>query len=159
MSLILRLYRCFTRRRSVYNASRLGELPSMLLPILLLGLAALAGCASNENINDVRASKPLRTATFATSYDAFATCAKQRIENALWSFGEPSVHWKREKGRQLIRVYAMHSRITLFDVTFEGTRSGLTAVEYRQGYDGYGIQDQTWRIVMSCAQQGRAPIN
>lgn len=25
-------------------------------------------------------------------------CVKQRVEKELWLFGEPSVHWKREKG-------------------------------------------------------------
>ena len=130
----------------------------MMLPILLLVLAALSGCAS-ENLDEVRAAKPIRTATFETPYDPLATCVKQRIERDLWLFGEPSVHWKREKGRQLIRVYAIYSRATLFDVTFEQAQSDRTAVEYRQGIDGYGIQDQTWGIIVSCNHQGLAPVN
>jgi len=132
---------------------------SSLLSILLLILATLSGCASNENLGEVRAAKPVRTGTFETPYEALATCTKQRAESDLWLFGEPSIHWIREKGRPSIRVYAVYSRSTLFDVAFEETQSGRTAVEYRRGYDGYGIQDQTWGIIVSCAQQSLGPIN
>ena len=159
MSLILRLTRCFTMLPSIYKAGQFAMVPPTLFSILLLVLAVLSGCAGNENISEVRTSTPIRTATFETPYEALATCAKQRIESSLWPFGEPGVHWKREKGRQMIRVYAMYSRSTLFDVTFEEPRFGVTAVEYRQGYDGYGIRDQTWGIILSCAQEVRAPVN
>ncbi|MGH7181689.1 MAG: hypothetical protein ACREJN_06915 [Nitrospiraceae bacterium] len=160
MPFILGPYRQFPVQSSVgVNAGPFGKMPSILVSILLLVLAALSGCASNENLGEVRATKPTRTGTFETPYDALATCTKQRIERNLWLFGEPSIHWIREKGRPSIRVYAIYSRSTLFDVTFVETQLNLTAVEYRQGYDGYGIQDQTWGIIVSCAKQGLAPVN
>jgi len=153
MSFILRPNRHFPVRCSVTdNEGPPGNRPSTLGLILLLVLAALSACAGSDNLSDVRAAKPTRIGTFETPYEALATCSKQRIERALWPFGEPSVHWIREKGRPLIRVYTIYSRVTLFDVSFEETQSGRTAVEYRPGYDGYGIQDQTWGIIVSCAQ-------
>jgi hypothetical protein len=160
MPFILRPYHRFPVRCSVdVNAGPFGKMTSSLLSILLLVLATLSGCASNENLGEVRATKPVRTGTFETPYEALATCTKQRAESDLWLFGEPSIHWIREKGRPSIRVYAVYSRSTLFDVAFEETQSGRTAVEYRRGYDGYGIQDQTWGIIVSCAQQSLGPIN
>ncbi len=160
MPFILRPYHRFPVRCSVgVNECLFGKKASSLTSILLLVLAALSGCASNENLGEVRATKPVRTGTFDTPYEALATCTKQRAESDLWLFGEPSIHWIREKGRPLIRVYAVYSRTTLFDVAFEETESGRTAVEYRRGYDGYGIQNQTWGIIVSCAQQGLGPIN
>jgi hypothetical protein len=160
MPFILRLYHRFPVRYSVgVNACPFGKMASTLMSILLLVLAALSGCASNENLGEVRATKPIRIGTFETPYEVLATCTKQRAESNLWLFGEPSIHWIREKDRPLIRVYAIYSRTTLFDVAFEQTQSDRTAVEYRRGYDGYGIQDQTWGIIVSCAQQGRGPIN
>ena len=160
MSFILRPYHRFPVRCSVgVNACPFGKMASTLTSILLLVLAALSGCASNENLGEVRATKPVRTGTFETPYEALATCTKQRAESDLWLFGEPSIHWIREKGRPLIRVYAVYSRATIFDVAFEETQSGRTAVEYRRGYDGYGIQNQTWGIIVSCNHQGLAPVN
>jgi hypothetical protein len=127
---------------------------SILLFVILISL----GCAS-ENLDEVRAAKPLRTTTFETPYDTLATCVKHRIEREVWIFGEPSVHWKREKGRELIRVYAIYSRTILFDVTFEATQADQTVVEYRQGLDGYDVQSRTWGIIVSCNRESRAPID
>lgn len=73
---------------------------------------------------------------------------------ALW---RTQRHWKREKGRPLIRVYAIYSRTTLFDLTFEQTPSDRTTVEYRQGVDGYGIQNQAWGIIVSCNRESLEP--
>ena len=158
MPFILRLYHRFLVLCSVTdNAGPFGRMHLTFFPVLLLVLAAQSGCAS-DNINEVRATNPIRTGIFETPYDTLATCVKHRVERDLWLFGEPSVHWKREKGRPLIRVYAIYSRTTLFDVTFEQTQSDRTAVEYRHGIDGYGIQDQTWGIIVSCNQQGLAPV-
>lgn len=160
MPFILRPYHRFPVRCSVgVNAGPFGKMLSTLVSILLLALAALSGCASNENLGEVRAAKPIRIDTFETPYEALATCTKQRAESGLWLFGEPSVHWIREKGRPLIRVYAIYSRTTLFDVAFGQTSSDRTTVEYRQGIDGYGIRDQVWGIIVSCNQQGPGPIN
>lgn len=140
------------------NLGPFGKMIPTLFSILLLVIAALVGCAS-ENLDEVRAAKPLRTTTFGTPYDTLATCVKQRAEREVWLFGEPNVHWKREKGRPLIRVYAIYSRTTLFDVTFEQTQSDRTTVEYRQGVDGYGIQSQTWGIIVSCNRESLAPVD
>lgn len=134
------------------------KMPARLFSILLLVIAALVGCAS-ENLDEVRAAQPIRTTTFETPYDTLATCVKTRVERELWLFGEPGVHWKREKGRPLIRVYAIHSRTLLFDVTFEQTQSDRTIVEYREGVNGYGIESRTWAIIDSCNRQGLAPVN
>ena len=128
------------------------------LPLLLLVLAALSSCA-NENLVEVRAATPVQTGTFQAPYDALATCAKERIETDVWPFGPPTVHWKREKGLPLIRVYATYSRSTLFDVTFQRAPPGHTAVEYRRGLQGPDIQKQIWGIIVSCARQGFAPVN
>ena len=118
-------------------------MPSMLHPILLLVLATLSGCAG-ESLGEVRATRPLQAGTFQTPYETLAACAKERIETDSWRFGQPIVQSTREKDRPLIRVYAIYSRSTLFEVTFEQAQSGLTSVEYRRGYDGHGTQDQTW---------------
>jgi len=134
------------------------KMPATLFSILLVVLAALVGCAS-ENLDEVRAAKPIRSTTFETPYDTLATCVKQRVEREVWLFGESSVHWKREKGRPLIRVYAIHSRTMLFDVTFEQTQSDRTTVEYREGVDGYDIESRTWGIIVSCNRQGFAPVS
>jgi len=159
MPLILRLFRRISVLCSVTNSvGPFGKRSFPVFSIFLLAVAALSGCAT-ENLDEVRAAKPNRTATFETPYDTLAACVKQRAERDLWIFGEPSVHWKREKDRSLIRVYALYSRTTLFDVTFEQTQSDRTTVEYRQGIDGYGIRDQTWGIIVSCNQQGLAPVN
>jgi hypothetical protein len=140
------------------NEGPFGKMPATLFSILLLVLAALVGCAS-ENLDEARAAKPLRTTTFQAPYDILATCVKQRLERELWLFGgEPSIRWKREGG-PLIRVYAIYSRTMLFDVTFEQTQSDRTTVEYRQGLDGYSIQRQTWGIIVSCNRQGLAPVD
>ncbi|OAI46591.1 hypothetical protein AYO43_06080 [Nitrospira sp. SCGC AG-212-E16] len=140
------------------NVGPFGKMSATLFSILLLVIGALLGCAS-ENLDEVRAAKPIRTTTFETPYDKLATCVKQRVERELWLFGgEPSVHWKRDGG-PLIRVYAIYSRNTLFDVTIEQTQSDRTTVEYRQGVDGYGIQSQTWGIIVSCNRQGLAPVD
>ncbi len=128
------------------------------LPLLLLVLATLSSCA-NENLVEVRAATPVQTGTFQAPYDALATCAKERITTDVWPFGPPTVHWKREKGLPLIRVYATYSRSTLFDVTFQQAQPGHTAVEYRRGLEGPDIQKQIWGIIVSCAQQGLAPVN
>ena len=140
------------------NIGPFGKMPATLFSFLLLVLATLLGCAS-ENLDEVRAAKPIRTTTLETPYDTLATCVKQRVERELWLFGEPSIHWKREKGRPLIRVYAIYSRTMLFDVTFEQTQSDRTTVEYREGVDGYGIESQTWGIIVSCNRQGLAPVD
>jgi hypothetical protein len=159
MPFIFRRYRRIPVLCSVTDhVGPFGMLPATLFSILLLVLAALVSCAS-ENFDEDRAAKPLRTSTFETPYDTLATCMKQRVERDLWLFGEPSVHWKREKGRPLIRVYAIHSRTMLFDVTFKQTQSDRTTVEYREGVDGYGIESRTWGIIVSCNRQGFAPVN
>lgn len=124
------------------NAGQFGKRPLMLFPILLLVIIALSACAT-ENLDEVRAAKPIRTDSFETRYDTLAICAKQRLERASWLFGDPSIHWRREKVHAMIRVYAIYSRTTLFDITFEQAQSDRTLVKYRRGYDGYGIQDQT----------------
>ena len=154
MPLILRLFRSMLC--SITDTNHIGPCGKRsfsFFSILLLAVAALSGCAT-ENLDEVRAAQPIRTATFDTPYDTLAACVKQRVERDLWIFGEPSVHWKREKDRSLIRVYALYARTTLFDVAFEQTHSDRTSVEYRQGIDGYGIRDQTWGIIVSCNQQG-----
>lgn len=159
MSFIFRRYRRIPVLCSVTDhVGPFRKMPATLFSIFLLVIAALVGCAS-ENLDEVRAAQPIRTTTFETSYDTLATCVKQRVERELWAFGEPSVHWKREKGRPLIRVYAIHSRTLLFDVTFEQTQSDRTTVEYREGVDGYGIESRTWGIIVSCNREGLAPVN
>ena len=139
------------------NAGQLEKTPSTLFPILLLVLSALSACAT-ENLDEVRAAKPIRTDSFETPYDILSTCAKQRFEMASWLFGDPSIHWKREKGHAIIRVYAIYSRTTIFDITFEQVQSDRTLVKYRDGNEGHVIQDQTWGIIVSCNQQSLAPV-
>lgn len=58
----------------------------------------------------------------------------------------------------MIRVYATYSRTMLFDITFEQAQSDRTFVQYRHGDNGHVIQDQTWGIIVSCNQQGLAPV-
>jgi hypothetical protein len=131
----------------------------MLRSILLLVLATLSGCMGNS-LGKVHATEPLQTGTFQTPYEILATCAKERIESDSWRFGQPIVQSTWERNRPLIRVYAIYSRSTLFEVTFQPAPSGLTTVvEYRRGYDGHGTQDQTWGIIKSYAQQGLAPLH
>jgi hypothetical protein len=139
------------------NAGQFGKTTSTLFPMLLLVVIALSACATG-NLDEVRAAKPTRTGSFETPYDILAICAKQRFEMASWLFGDPSILWRREKGHPMIRVYAIYSRTTIFDITFEQAQSDRTLVKYRHGYDGYGIQDQTWGIIVSCNQQGLAPV-
>src|SRR6185436_1049232 len=134
------------------------NMSATIFSILLFVIIVSLGCAS-ENLDEVRASKPLRTTTFETPYDTLAACVKHRLEKEVWIFGEPSVHWKREKGRELIRVYEIYSRTMLFDVTFEATQTDRTIVEYRQGLEGYGIQSRTWGIIVSCNRENLAPID
>lgn len=131
----------------------------MLRSIFLLVLATLSGCMGNS-LGEVRATEPLQTGTFQTPYEILATCAKELIETDSWRFGQPIVQSMRETDRPLIRVYAIYSRSTLFEVTFQPALSGLTTVvEYRRGYDGHGTQNQTWGIIESCAQQSPAPVS
>ena len=139
------------------NAGPFKKTPSTLFPMLLLVIIALSACAT-ENLEEVRAAKPSRTDSFETPYDILSICAKQRFEVDSWLFGDPSIHWRREKGHPMIRVYAIYSRTTLFDVTFEQAPSDRTIVKYRHGYDGYGIQDQAWGTIVSCNRQGLAPV-
>ncbi len=139
------------------NASQVEKTPSTLFPMLLLVLSALSACAT-ENLDEVRAANPIRTRSSETPYDILSMCAKQRFEMTSWFFGDPTIHWRREKGHPMIRVYAIYSLTTLFDITFEQVQSDRTLVTYRHGNDGHGIQDQTWAIIVSCNQQGPAPV-
>ena len=134
------------------------EAPMLTRSLLLLVVLTLSGCMGNS-LGEVRATKPLQTGTFQVPFEALAACAKERIETDSWRFGQPIVQSTRERNRPLVRVYAIYSRSTLFEVTFQPAPSGLTTVvEYRRGYDGHGTQDQTWDIIESCAQQDRAPV-
>ncbi|MEO7860987.1 MAG: hypothetical protein ABIU05_11165 [Nitrospirales bacterium] len=139
------------------NAGPFKKTPSTLFPMLLLLIIALSACAT-ENLDEVRAANPTRTDSFETPYDILSMSAKQRFEMTSWFFGDPTIHWRREKGHPMIRVYAIYSRTTLFDITFEQVQSDRTLVKYRHGNDGHGIQDQTWGIIVSCNQQGLAPV-
>jgi hypothetical protein len=158
MPFTIRLDRWFSMLCSVtYHADQFGKMSSTLFPMLLLVMISLSACAT-ENLEEVRAAKPIRTGSFDTPYDILVICAKQRFEMASWVLGDPTIHWRREKGHPMIRVYAIYSRTTLFDITFEQAQSDRTLVKYRHGYDGYGIQDQTWAIIVSCNQEGLAPV-
>ena len=114
-------------------------------------LLMLTGCMGNS-LGEVRATEPLQTGTFQKPYEQLAACAKQRIETDSWRFGQPIVQSTQDANRPLIRVYAIYSRSTLFEVTFQPIPSEMTLVEYRRGYDGHGSQDQTWAIIEQCAQ-------
>jgi hypothetical protein len=160
MPFSIRPFRRFPVKCAVTNnAGPFQEVPSILRSIFLLVLATLSGCMGNS-LGEVRATEPLQTGTFQTPYEILAACAKERIETDSWRFGQPIVQSTRERNRPLISVYAIYSRSTLFEVTFQPVPSGLTTVvEYRRGYDGHGTQDQTWGIIESCAQQGPAPVD
>lgn len=142
-----------TLRRLLCVLRLLGEVSAMLRLCFLMVLATLSGCIG-QSLGEVRATKPVQTGLLKTPYEALAACVRERIETDSWRFGQPIVQTTREKDHQLIRLYASHSRSTLFVVTFQPTPPDQTTVEYRRGYDGHGTQDQTWGIIESCAQQG-----
>jgi hypothetical protein len=122
----------------------------------LLITMLLSGCMGNR-LADVRATEPRLIGNFHTPYDQLAACTKRRHETDSWSFGQPHVQLTHEKAHTLIHVYATHARSTLFDVTFQRLPSGLTLVEYRRSYDGYGSQEHTWAIINQCAQISQTP--
>ena len=123
---------------------------------LMLTALLLSGCMGNS-LGEVRATEPLQTGTFQKTYEQLAACAKERIETDSWRFGQPIVQSTQDTNRPLIRVYAIYSRSTLFEVTFQPTHSAMTTVEYRRGYDGHGTQDQTWAIIEYCSRQAMTP--
>jgi hypothetical protein len=123
----------------------------------MLTALLLSGCMG-DSLGEVRATDPLQTGTFHKPYEQLAACAKERIETDSWRFGQPIVQSTQEANRPLIRVYAIYSRSTLFEVTFQPVPSEMTLVEYRRGYDGHGSQDQTWAIIERCAQHVPAPV-
>ena len=123
-------------------------------PLLITML--LSGCLGNR-LADVRATEPRLIGNFHTPYDQLAACTKRRLETDSWSFGQPHVQLTHEIARTLIHVYATDARSTLFDVTFQRLSSGVTLVEYRRSYDGYGSQEPTWAIVEQCAQISQTP--
>lgn len=123
---------------------------------LMLTALLLSGCMGNS-LGEVRATEPLQAGTFQKPYEQLAACAKERIETDSWRFGQPIVQSTQDTNRPLIRVYAIYSRSTLFEVTFQPTHSAMTTVEYRRGYDGHGTQDQTWAIIEYCSQQATPP--
>lgn len=122
----------------------------------LLTALLVSGCMG-DSLGDVRATDPLQTGTFQKPYEQLAACAKERIETDSWRFGQPIVQSTHDANRPLIRVYAIYSRSTLFEVTFQPVPSAMTLVEYRRGYDGHGSQDQTWTIIEQCAKPVPAP--
>ncbi len=124
----------------------------------LIGLVMLfAGCAGTS-LGDVRKTDPLQTATVQAETAPFADCVRQRIEMDSWIFGQPVVHSTQQSDPPAIRVHAIYSRSTLFEIAFYPIAPSSTRVEYRRSYDGHGTQEQAWSIVERCATKHQAGL-
>ena len=93
----------------------------------------------------------------STAYDELALCAKEKIELGPWRFGQPVVYSAHGAAGPLIRVYAVYSHSTLFELTFHALPSQRTRVDYRRAYDQSGTQHQAWAIIERCGQALPAP--
>lgn len=119
---------------------------------LLLFIVLLAGCAGKgASLGEVRATEPLRSGSFPMPYDHLAACVKARIKTDPWTFGQPIVGSEWGLDRRIVHVYAMYSRSTLFEVTFQPISPGTTRVDYRRSNDGHGTQEHAWSIIEQCA--------
>lgn len=125
----------------------------------LVLLLFLNGCVGHS-LEEVRATVSHQTGTFPAIYEQLATCAKHRIETDTWIFGRPVVQSTSDPSIPLVSVYAIYSRSTLFELTFQPAPSAMTLVKYRRGYDGHGTREKTWAIIIEgCSQEVPIPSN
>ena len=112
----------------------------------------LTACGGTS-LGDVRKTAALQTDTVQADAARLADCVKERIEMDSWPFGQPVAHSTQQTNPPAVRVHAMYSRSTLFEIAFHPVAPFSTRVEYRRSYDGHGTQEQAWAIVQLCAQR------
>ncbi|MBI3452416.1 MAG: hypothetical protein HY057_06210 [Rhodospirillales bacterium] len=125
--------------------------------MVLVSCAALIGCASVE---DIRASSPIRMATFTVEYRDLAACAAHRLQGSF-----PITHLVQER-RQLATVTSISDngfvRMPTYEISTKPVSQDRSAAELRSFKTVWGTPgadaDEFWAAVETCgAPDHRAP--